>query len=87
MRLGGDEFMLMLQDCREEDANVLLTRIEKRLGELSASEHKPFALKMSVGLARYDPARHTNTDALIAEADAKMYEAKLARKSAKCRTP
>ena len=80
VRLGGDEFMLMLQDCDEQNASLLLERIEQRLDEFSTSESKPFALKMSIGVARYDPVHHANTDALIAEADGKMYAAKLAKK-------
>lgn len=82
IRLGGDEFMLVLHGCPEPDARMLVGRIEKRLEEISATAGKPFVVAMSSGLALYDPSQHADVAALIAEADGKMYEAKRARKSA-----
>lgn len=83
MRLGGDEFMLMLHECPEAEAKLLLGRIETRLSDISSAEQKPFTLGVSFGLALYDLTRHANAAELIADADSRMYEAKQARKSAK----
>ena len=82
IRLGGDEFMLVLHGCPEPDARMLVGRIEKRLEEISVAAGKPFVLAMSCGLALYDRKQHADVAALIAEADGRMYEAKRARKSA-----
>lgn len=76
-RLGGDEFAMWLDDT---DANVALKRGERLLDaartlkNLSASLDYPLAI--SLGIAIYDPKSSEGRDALIARADAAMYEAK-----------
>ena len=80
MRLGGDEFMLVLHDCPESEARLLSERIEKRLDEISSSERKPFPFKVSFGSALYEPTRHTSAAELIEDADNRMYEVKQSKK-------
>lgn len=76
-RLGGDEFAMWLDDT---DANVAIKRGEtllaaaRALKGLSASPDKPLAV--SLGIAIYDPRSGETREALIARADAAMYEAK-----------
>ena len=80
-RLGGDEFAMWLDDT---DANVAIKRGEKllqaarSLKNMSGSRDKPLAI--SLGIAIYDPRGGESRDALIARADAAMYEAKHAGK-------
>jgi diguanylate cyclase (GGDEF)-like protein/PAS domain S-box-containing protein len=80
-RLGGDEFAMWLDDT---DANVAIKRAEKllqaarSLKNMSGSRDKPLAI--SLGVAIYDPRSGESRDALIARADAAMYEAKHAGK-------
>lgn len=83
MRLGGDEFMLVLHDCPLDEARLLMQRIKRRLEQLGAGQGKPYGLGLSCGLSLYEPARHTSAAGLIADADSKMVEAKLARKAAR----
>lgn len=80
VRLGGDEFLLVLHDCPIEDARRLLTRVEDRLSAISIQEDKPFRVSVSYGITAYDPERHSKTDELIADADALMYRAKQKKK-------
>jgi diguanylate cyclase (GGDEF)-like protein/PAS domain S-box-containing protein len=76
-RLGGDEFVMWLDDT---DANVAIKRGENLLAAartlkgLSGAPDKPLAV--SLGIAIYDPRSGEGRDALIARADAAMYEAK-----------
>ena len=76
-RLGGDEFAMWLDDT---DANVAIKRGEnllvaaRALKGLSGSLDKPLAV--SLGIAIYDPRSGEGREALIARADAAMYEAK-----------
>jgi diguanylate cyclase (GGDEF)-like protein/PAS domain S-box-containing protein len=76
-RLGGDEFALWLDDT---DANVAIKRGEKLLAatqalkNMSGSLDHPLAV--SLGVAIYDPRTSEARDALIARADAAMYESK-----------
>lgn len=80
VRLGGDEFMLMLHDCSREEAIRLLARAEARLQEIGSAEQKPFPMSFSSGIAIYSPEKHESADALIAEADGLMYHAKQEKK-------
>ena len=80
IRLGGDEFLLILHDCTTAAAGRFLSRIEDRLAAISAEENKPFQMGISYGLTTYDPVRHPTPDDLIAEADALMYKAKQNKK-------
>jgi diguanylate cyclase (GGDEF)-like protein/PAS domain S-box-containing protein len=81
IRLGGDEFLLVLHNCSEEGSRILLQRIEERMAQVTAEAHKPFPLAASMGLAIYDPARHMQVHQLIAEADRRMYLKKQLKKA------
>jgi diguanylate cyclase (GGDEF)-like protein/PAS domain S-box-containing protein len=76
-RLGGDEFAMWLDDT---DVNVAMKRGEslltaaRALKGMSGAPDKPLAV--SLGVAIYDPRGGEKREALIARADAAMYEAK-----------
>jgi diguanylate cyclase (GGDEF)-like protein len=67
-RYGGDEFAAVLAGCRLDDA----TRLIGRLVEVT-----PEGQSFSVGIAEWDGDQ--DVYALMAEADARLYEAKAAR--------
>jgi diguanylate cyclase (GGDEF)-like protein/PAS domain S-box-containing protein len=81
LRLGGDEFLLILHDCIEVHTARLIARIEQRLAQVAADEGRPYRLSASFGVAVYDPTRHTTPEDLIAEADQRMYEAKSGKRA------
>jgi diguanylate cyclase (GGDEF)-like protein len=66
-RLGGDEFGLLLPDCSEEGARVLVERLRAEM----PGEHT-----CSAGVAAWRPGE--TADALLARADAGLYAAKAA---------
>ena len=80
VRLGGDEFLLILHDCSLEEGARLLARAETRLKEIEAVEHKPFPMGFSHGVVAFSPEKHPTADELIAEADSLMYQAKQEKK-------
>jgi len=67
-RYGGDEFAAALSGCRLEDA----TKLVDRLTGVTPEGHT-----FSVGIAEWDGAQ--DLYALMAEADARLYDAKAAR--------
>jgi len=81
LRLGGDEFLLILHDCLEAQAQQLVERVEIRLQQFVAEEGRPYQASASFGVALYDPDRHANAETLVAEADGRMYSAKNAKRS------
>jgi diguanylate cyclase (GGDEF)-like protein/PAS domain S-box-containing protein len=76
-RLGGDEFALWLEDTNEAGAlakaRSLLT-IGRAMNDLAGEPDRPLGL--SIGIAVHLPIRPETEEALIARADAAMYEAK-----------
>lgn len=80
-RLGGDEFAMWLDGVSREVTEKRAARLmeaSKALKKFSGSEDRPLGL--SVGIAMFDPETKESLDALIARADAAMYEVKNAGK-------
>jgi diguanylate cyclase (GGDEF)-like protein len=67
-RLGGDEFTAVLTGCRLDDAQKLIDRLV---------DATPADQSFSAGIAEWDGVQDVH--ALMAEADARLYEAKSAR--------
>lgn len=84
-RIGGDEFVVLLDDLSPDSAAATASAVERRLHD---SLRAPFALpggrveiRASIGAALY-PREAGDADALLALADARMYEAKRRRPQA-----
>ena len=81
LRLGGDEFMVLLQDVsRRETALEIAAHLLERLGAIKAMQGMDgMRHRASIGLAFY-PDDATDADTLVQAADIAMYEAKRAGK-------
>lgn len=79
-RLGGDEFALWLDNIGNGAGQraARLVALKAQLGAVSVDPAVPLGL--SVGMAIHDPRTPENLDALMARADAAMYQAKHAGK-------
>ncbi len=84
VRLGGDEFLLILPQCTASQASIVLSRIEARLADINAAHERPYAVSISCGTAECHPASGESADALIARADEAMYADKRRRKGIGC---
>lgn len=70
-RYGGDEFCVILPDCRAEEASSLYARrLQHRLDETLPG------IRLSVGVAATGPLEFCSPADLLAQADAAMYAAK-----------
>ena len=78
-RLGGDEFAVLLVDPDSSSLEFVERRIAESVRQLNANADRHCPLSISLGVCEWSPARHQTLDQLLAEADAKMYEAKAAR--------
>ena len=86
-RLGGDEFVVLLRDAElAGGARPSLAAARERLAETlarhNAAPGRPFALALSVGASRFDPTAPGSVEALLADADRRMYAVKRARREA-----
>ncbi|MEY2690078.1 MAG: hypothetical protein RL375_4278 [Pseudomonadota bacterium] len=82
-RYGGDEFCVILPNCREPEAmNLYCRRLQDRLTELLPD------VSLSVGICSCGPESYLDPDEMLSRADANMYEAKyMARDAASALVP
>lgn len=73
-RIGGDEFLILLRNCNEEDARNTCRRIQKNIGERSNESTERIKLGISVG---FHISNHTvSMNEVIKIADENMYKNK-----------
>lgn len=75
-RLGGDEFLLVLPQSGDCEALELMQRLEVQLQAIEKSQAKSYRLCFSYGVVKLNPAKHNSAQALLADADSKMYKQK-----------
>jgi diguanylate cyclase (GGDEF)-like protein/PAS domain S-box-containing protein len=81
-RLGGDEFAVLLPDADEAQAAQLAERIIRAVSQIPFRfEQQNLRLTTSLGISLY-PEHGSDTEELVARADAAMYQAKDAGKNA-----
>jgi diguanylate cyclase (GGDEF)-like protein/PAS domain S-box-containing protein len=85
-RLGGDEFVVLAGNVDENTMSVLRSRLDRALADRNALPEREYQLAFSLGFALYDPRAPVPIEQLISEADARMYQAKQARRTS-LRTP
>ena len=79
-RMGGDEFLVLLEGTTREDALVVARRIVERVEEPVSVDDEAHRVSISIGIAISAPGRDTS-DSLISAADTALYRAKASRDS------
>lgn len=79
-RVGGDEFVVVGVEATSFEPPLLVQRIQRVLERLAREHRVNYAVSISCGIVRFDPAA-TTVDAAMQEADAEMYAVKRARKA------
>lgn len=78
-RYGGEEFCVLLPDTDGPNAVIISERIRKNVAESRILyEGLSLGVTISLGAARYDPARDFTIKALMDRADKALYQSKLA---------
>lgn len=72
-RLGGDEFAVLLTDADGVTAQAALDRLRRVLDQRCAGIDVAYELEHSIGIVEFEPDHHLSLDALLAEADRRMY--------------
>lgn len=79
-RVGGDEFCVLLAGGSDA-AERVVRRLADAVAEQHADPSRPYQLSLSVGTSVSTPEDRRPLDALVSEADERMYEAKRARRA------
>ena len=77
-RYGGDEFLVLLPDTDLNSAYLVLDMVRQNLmNQTIKFRNSQLQVSISLGLVSASPADIQNVETLIAEADKKLYEAKM----------
>ena len=79
-RLGGDEFIIILNNCSIDEATRVLSRIDAAINAVNNNCHKPYKIGISYGLANYKNHHGKTIEEFIHFADEQMYENKKIKK-------
>ena len=79
-RIGGDEFAV-LAPCGVAAVPAVLARLDDQLASFNASAQRRYQVSLSVGVVNVPPHPDPDLEALMAEADAKMYAMKRSSKA------
>ncbi len=84
-RQGGDEFVVLLTgNVTKVELNAIEQRLNNNLEQFNQAHDYPFTLSASIGFSVFDPIDNSvSLDELMKQADAKLYDQKVAKKSSK----
>ena len=77
-RLGGDEFAVLVIEAAGHCEATIKARLFELLKSIS-TEQSPYAISLSLGVARFDPDSRASVEELMMKADQAMYEQKRQR--------
>ena len=80
IRLGGDEFLLVLMDTAEKEAEEIWQRIKSEFETVSREPNRKYNVSASHGIEECKVAESCNIDSVIQKADQKMYKEKRTNK-------
>ncbi len=75
-RIGGDEFLVFLQDTPEESIPTVIKHLRENIDVWNRRNAKPYPLTVSMGVVVYDPENPCDVETLIKKADDLMYQEK-----------
>jgi two-component system cell cycle response regulator len=77
-RIGGDEFVVLLEST-DENSEIMITRLHENVRDYNAKRSQQI-ISISLGTAHFDPEYPISIDELLAKADALMYAQKRRRR-------
>ncbi len=73
-RIGGDEFVILVQNSSDNGAEVIKSRLQKCFNDFNEKNSRPHNnLSISYGIAVFDPKNQKTIEELVKEADQLMY--------------
>lgn len=75
-RVGGDEFVIYLDDCRERDTMTIRAGLYQRIQMENEKKRVPYEISTGIGISIYDSDRNLTLSELIDAADKNLYKNK-----------
>jgi diguanylate cyclase (GGDEF)-like protein len=75
-RLGGDEFVILFIDTSKDAAENIIKRLTSSLNSYNQNSVNGYDISFSYGIIDIDPSKDNSINALLEEADSRMYEFK-----------
>lgn len=79
-RYGGDEFVILFKNYAEKDIMDDIARIQTAIDNYNMLQNRPYDLSASLGYCLENDPEAIDLDAIIKEADCRMYENKRRKK-------
>lgn len=79
-RIGGDEFVVFPVGAKEDNAEVIKTRLQKNIDAHNNKNNRCYKISISVGIKEFDPLALNSLEDIIHQADILMYEDKKSKK-------
>ncbi len=83
-RIGGDEFVVLLEST-DENVEILIARLNENIRDYNAKASQQYKVLVSVGAAQFDPDHPISIDELLSKADGSMYAQKRKRRKKESR--
>lgn len=74
VRLGGDEFLVILPNCGSNKAYAVMNGVKEKIEAFNEQKHRKYTVSISYGISEYE--NNMKADAFVETADKKMYAAK-----------
>lgn len=81
IRLGGDEFCVILRHINEEECQTYLRRFDERIAEFNISHPDEYPIHIAYGSAHFDETIDFDFGDTLRRADKRMYQMKMAMKT------
>ncbi len=72
-RIGGDEFIILMQGCVEQHAVVRMEQVRSRLSQIAQEKNLKYEMSISYGIVTCDKTNTMDAEELLSKADKKMY--------------
>ena len=79
-RIGGDEFIIVPVGTTEDETAIATARLRQNVVLYNVEKKRPYALSISVGIAKFDSNFPCSVDELLRQADKSMYAQKMLKK-------
>lgn len=75
-RIGGDEFAVVMLDASEQDVEEAISQLRNNLADYNQASQRGYEIEFSAGYVISEPGADDQIEALLKQADARMYAAK-----------